>query len=134
MFLYLLGFGSAIFSAYLLDKILKIRNRSFFVIEMPNYKVPMPKNVLITVIEKTKSFVLGAGKIILAISIILWVLASYGPGDFNDAEQIVQNRNPEKALSEEEMETAVAAFKLENSYIGIIGKGLDRQVIVLSRW
>ncbi|MAL60423.1 MAG: ferrous iron transport protein B [Flavobacteriaceae bacterium] len=125
MFLYLLGFGSAIFSAYLLDKILKIRNRSFFVIEMPNYKVPMPKNVLITVIEKTKSFVLGAGKIILAISIILWVLASYGPGDFNDAEQIVQNRNPEKALSEEEMETAVAAFKLENSYIGIIGKGLE---------
>ena len=125
MFLYLLGFGSAIFSAYLLDKILKIRNRSFFVIEMPNYKVPMPKNVLITVIEKTKSFVLGAGKIILAISIILCVLASYGPGDFNDAEQIVQNRNPEKALSEEEMETAVAAFKLENSYIGIIGKGLE---------
>jgi Fe2+ transport system protein B len=49
---------------------------------MPNYKVPMLKNVAITVVEKTKSFVLGAGKIILAISVILWVLASYGPGDF----------------------------------------------------
>ncbi|MEZ4857237.1 MAG: ferrous iron transport protein B [Flavobacteriaceae bacterium] len=125
MFLYLLGFGSAIFSAYLLDKILKIKNRSFFVIEMPNYKVPMPKNVLITVVEKTKSFVLGAGKIILAISIILWVLASYGPGDFNNAEEIVRNKNIKKTLSEEEMEAAMASFKLENSYIGILGKGLE---------
>ncbi|TDI70892.1 MAG: ferrous iron transport protein B [Bacteroidetes bacterium] len=78
MFLYAIGFGAAILSAYILDKILKIRSRTFFVIEMPNYKVPMLKNVLITVIEKTKSFVVGAGKIILAISIILWVLASYG--------------------------------------------------------
>ena len=52
----------------------------------------MPKNVVITVVEKTKSFVLGAGKIILAISIILWVLASYGPGDFNRAEEILSEQ------------------------------------------
>ena len=125
MFLYLLGFASAIFSAYLLNKILKIRNRSFFVIEMPNYKIPMVKNVLITVIEKTKSFVLGAGKIILAISIILWVLASYGPGDFNNAETIVQKHTSGKLLSEEQMDAAIASFKLEHSYIGIMGKGLE---------
>ncbi|MEL6810116.1 MAG: ferrous iron transport protein B [Bacteroidota bacterium] len=128
MFLYLLGFGSAIFSAYLLDKILKIRSRTFFVIEMPNYKVPMPKNVLITVVEKTKSFVLGAGKIILAISIILWVLASYGPGDFNNAEEIIRQENLASNTSEEEIETQIAAFKLEKSYIGILGKTIEPAV------
>ncbi|MAO08208.1 MAG: ferrous iron transport protein B [Alteromonas sp.] len=125
MLLYFIGFASAIVSAYLLDKFLKIPNRSFFVVEMPNYKVPLPKNVLITVVEKTKSFVFGAGKIILAISIILWVLASYGPGDFNNAEAIVKQENSRKNFSEEELETAVASYKLKNSYIGIIGKGIE---------
>ncbi len=128
MFLYLLGFGAAIFSAYLLDKILKIRSRTFFVVEMPNYKVPLGKNVLITVVEKTKSFVVGAGKIILAISIILWVLASYGPGDFNNAESIVRQENAGQDLSEETLETKIASFKLEHSYIGIIGKGIEPAV------
>jgi ferrous iron transport protein B len=136
MFLYLLGFAASLFSAYLLNKILKIRSRSFFVVEMPNYKLPMPKNVLITVIEKTKSFVFGAGKIILAISIILWVLASYGPGDFNKAESIVAqqitNENLSDQLSPEALaeaqaniETKIASFKLEHSYIGILGKGIE---------
>jgi ferrous iron transport protein B len=128
MFLYLLGFGAAIFSAYLLDKILKIRSRTFFVVEMPNYKLPLFKNVVITVVEKTKSFVVGAGKIILAISIILWVLASYGPGDFNNAESIVRQQATTENLSEEELETRIASFKLENSYIGIIGKGIEPAV------
>src|SRR5690606_34734344 len=88
MALYLIGFCTAILSAYILNKVLKIRSRSFFVVEMPNYKWPLFKNVALTVIEKTKSFVFGAGKIILAISILLWVLASYGPGpEFNNAEE-----------------------------------------------
>ena len=91
MFLYLLGFGTAIISAYILNKILKIKGKTFFVVEMPNYKLPLLKNVVLTVIEKTKSFVFGAGKIILAISILLWFLASYGPSEnFNDAETIVK--------------------------------------------
>lgn len=128
MFLYLLGFGSAIFSAYLLDKILKIRTKTFFVVEMPNYKLPMPKNVLITVVEKTKSFVLGAGKIILAISIILWVLASYGPGDFNNAAEIVREAAMGMNTPEKEIDTQIAAFKLEKSYIGILGKAIEPAV------
>jgi ferrous iron transport protein B len=125
MLLYLLGFATAIFSAYILDKILKIRSKTFFVVEMPNYKLPMPKNVLITVIEKTKSFVLGAGKIILAISIILWVLASYGPSNFNNAESIVTQETLEQNFSKEEIENKIASYKLEHSYIGIIGKGIE---------
>lgn len=128
MFLYLLGFGAAIFSAWLLNKILKIRNKTFFIVEMPNYKLPMLKNVAFTVLEKTKSFVLGAGKIILAISIILWVLASYGPSDFNNAEAIVQQQNSSLNTSEEEIETQIAAFKLEHSYIGIMGKAIEPAV------
>ena len=88
----------------------------------------MPKNVLITVIEKTKSFVFGAGKIILAISIILWVLASYGPGDFNNAESIVTQQTENENLSEEDTETRIASFKLEHSYIGILGKGIEPAV------
>ncbi len=128
MFLYLLGFGAAIFSAWLLDRFLKIRSKSFFVIEMPNYKVPIAKNVAITVVEKTKSFVWGAGKIILAISIILWVLASYGPGDFNRAEEIVAQETVGQQLSEEERDTKIASFKLENSYVGHMGKFIEPAV------
>ncbi|MFT4806547.1 MAG: ferrous iron transport protein B, partial [Psychroserpens sp.] len=78
MLLYLIGFGTAIISAWILNKILKMKSKTFFVVEMPNYKLPLFKNVALTVLEKTKSFVFGAGKIILAISIVLWFLASYG--------------------------------------------------------
>ena len=128
MFMYLLGFGAAIISAWMLDKVLKIRSKTFFVIEMPNYKLPLFKNVGITVIEKTKSFVLGAGKIILAISIILWVLASYGPGDFNNAAAIIQQENLEAPISQTQLETKIAAFKLEHSYIGHAGKLIEPAV------
>lgn len=126
--LYGLGFGAAIVAAYVLDKFLDLKSKSFFVIEMPNYKLPMFKNVGITVVEKTKAFVFGAGKIILAISIILWVLASYGPGDFNNAEKIVTTQNSTQPLSESELDIKIAAFKLENSYIGIVGKAIEPAV------
>jgi ferrous iron transport protein B len=126
MLLYLLGFGMAIFSAYILNKILKIKGKTFFVVEMPNYKLPMFKNVAINVIEKTRSFIFGAGKIILAISIVLWFLASYGPGKkFNDAETIITAENTNSTLSKLELKDKVAAYKLENSYIGIMGKAIE---------
>ena len=126
MLLYLLGFGMAIFSAYILNKILKIKGKTYFVVEMPNYKLPLFKNVGINVIEKTKAFIFGAGKIILAISIVLWFLASYGPGEkFNNAEKIVIQNNVKNPLAEAEFDNAVASQKLENSYIGIMGKTIE---------
>ncbi|HJR99506.1 MAG TPA: ferrous iron transport protein B [Flavobacterium sp.] len=126
MLLYLLGFGMAIFSAYVLNKIMKIENKTFFVVEMPNYKLPLFKNVAINVVEKTKAFIAGAGKIILAISIVLWFLASYGPGEnFKNAETIVTNEVQNLSLSESEVENKIASFKLENSYIGIMGKSIE---------
>ncbi len=100
MLLYLLGFGAAILSAMLLNKILKVRSGSFFVMEMPNYKLPLLKNVFYTVWEKTNSFVLGAGKIILAISIVLWFLGSNGiSDDFKNAETIVKKRIKNEGFS-----------------------------------
>jgi ferrous iron transport protein B len=100
MLLYLIGFGMAIFSAMVLNKILKIKSRALFMVEMPTYRLPLIKNVGYTVLEKTKSFVFGAGKIILAISIVLWFLGSNGfSEDFHDAEQIVNNRIEEEGLS-----------------------------------
>jgi len=123
MALYLLGFGMAILSAYILDRVLKTKHKTFFVVEMPNYKLPLLKNVIITVIEKTKTFVFEAGKIILAISIILWVLASYGPGDkFNNAESYIETTTTQTT---NERNDQIAAFKLEHSYIGIIGKTIE---------
>ena len=124
MFLYLVGFGMALLSAWILSKTLKIQSKSYFVVEMPNYKLPLLNNVGITVWEKTRSFVTEAGKIILAISILLWVMASYGPGkNFEEAEQIVASNNTElvgKALSNK-----VNAYRLEHSYIGILGKSIE---------
>ena len=126
MLLYLIGFGTAIFSAWVLNKILKIKSKSFFVVEMPNYKLPLLKNVALTVLEKTKSFVFGAGKIILAISIILWFLASYGPGEqFNNAEEIVTTAHANENLNQEELDQKIASHKLEHSFIGIAGRAIE---------
>ena len=128
MILYLLGFGMALFSAYVLNKIMKLKTKSYFVVEMPNYKLPLLKNVTINVIEKTKSFVIGAGKIILAISIILWFLGSHSPkASFKNAEKIVANKAKieGKVLQEEELGNLTSTYKLENSYIGIIGKSIE---------
>ena len=125
MGLYLLGFSAAILSAVLLNKVLKIKNRSLFVIEMPNYKYPSVKNVFYTVVEKTKAFVFGAGKIILAISIVLWFLASNGMETFKNAETIVTSHKENKNLPEKELQQKIASFKLEHSYIGNMGKSLE---------
>ena len=126
MGLYLLGFVMALLSAAILNKILKIQSKTFFVIEMPNYKIPLLKNVLITVFEKTKSFVVEAGRIILAISILLWFMASFGPGDnFTQAEEIVKNQKGSEFLTPLELETEIASYKLEHSFIGILGKSIE---------
>ncbi|MEO2100046.1 MAG: ferrous iron transport protein B [Flavobacteriaceae bacterium] len=124
MTLYLVGFGMALLAAWILSKTLSIKAKSYFVVEMPNYKLPLFKNVALTVWEKTRTFVTEAGKIILAISVLLWILASYGPGkDFNQAEQIIQKNYSE--LSQMEQEVKVNAYKLEHSFIGMLGKTIE---------
>jgi len=130
MGLYLVGFGMALLSAWILSKTLKINSKSYFVVEMPNYKLPLLKNVGITVWEKTRTFVTEAGKIILAISILLWILASYGPGnDFSNAAEILETQYPE--LSGEVLENKINAYKLEHSFIGILGKAIEPAITPL---
>ena len=131
MSLYLLGFASAIASGWLLNKTLKVKGKSFFVIEMPAYKIPSIKNVLYMVIEKTKAFVFGAGKIILAISIILWFLASNGPTAFENAEETIKKQVENQQLNPDKIDQMIASYKLENSYIGIAGKTIEPAIVPL---
>jgi ferrous iron transport protein B len=123
--LYILGFATAIIAAIILHKTLKVKSTSFFVVEMPDYKIPSVKNVFLDVVEKTKAFVIGAGKIILAISIVLWFLASNGPQSFRDAEKNVIENVSNRELPQEEIDQMIASSKLENSYIGIMGKTIE---------
>jgi ferrous iron transport protein B len=126
MGLYLLGFVAAILSAMLMKLIVKTKERSFLVMEMPTYRPPKWSNVGLTILEKTKTFVFEAGKIILAISVILWALASYGPADdMSQAHEAVLANLNGKSVSEAEMANLEAAYKLEHSYAGILGKVLE---------
>ena len=123
--LYLLAVLMALISAFVFSKMIKSNLKNYVVIEMPNYKIPVLKNVLFTVYSKTKSFVFEAGKIILSISILLWILASNGPGDdFKYAEQIILEKyDNKKNISELDYE--IQSYRLENSYIGTAGKILE---------
>jgi ferrous iron transport protein B len=126
MGLYLLGFLSAIFSALALKLLLKTQERSYFIMEFPVYRWPRWKNVGITIVEKVKTFVFQAGKVIVAISVILWVLASYGPGEaLEQAEQRVRTTAVQQQLTPEQTENLVASEKLENSYAGLFGRTLE---------
>ncbi len=122
--MYLLGIFGALGSAWILKKIIKTNFKSYLILELPTYKMPVWRNVLLTVWEKSSGFVVGAGKIILAISIILWVLGTFGMGEkYNNAEEIVKTQNPN--LSEEELENEITAYKLEYSFLGYMGQAIE---------
>lgn len=124
--LYFLGLLAALITALVLKLIIKSRERSFFIMEMPTYKIPAWKNVGFTIIEKTKSFVFEAGKIILAISIVLWVLASFGPpGKLEEARQTALNDPGYELLDPQEQQDMIAATELEHSYAGIVGRAIE---------
>lgn len=126
MALYILGFLAALFSAMAMKFLIKTKERSYLIMELPTYRKPRWANVGYTILEKTKAFVFEAGKIILAISIVLWVLASYGPGkNMSEAEEKVLAAPSSKNLTEQEVQDRVAAYKLEHSYAGIIGKSIE---------
>ncbi len=124
--LYVAGFAVAILSAYVLHKLLKVEKKSYFVVELPSYKIPFYKNVGLNVYDKTKAFVFGAGKIIVSISILLWFLASYGPNDqINLAKEWIVSQPEYQNVETEVVEDAIASYKLENSFIGYLGKAIE---------
>jgi ferrous iron transport protein B len=124
--LYFMGIVAALGVAIIMKLFIRSKEKGFLLLELPSYKTPRWGNVGISVIDKVKIFVLDAGKIILAISIILWALASYGPGERMKvasvkATEIAMN----KSLNKDETASLVASSKLENSYIGIMGKTIE---------
>ncbi|UUV22151.1 ferrous iron transport protein B [Paenimyroides aestuarii] len=124
--MYVIGFLAALVAGWVLSKIIKRYKDSFFVIEMPTYKVPILKNVFLNMYEKVISYIVGAGKIILALSVILWFLGSHGPSDtFGKASQIVSGKHINENLSEEELQSEISGYQLEHSYIGIIGRTIE---------
>jgi ferrous iron transport protein B len=126
MGLYLLGFVAALGSAWIMNLLIRVKERSYLIMELPTYRVPKWSNVGYTLVEKTKAFVFEAGKVIISISIVLWVLASYGPGNsMENARAHVIEQSANLRLTEEGLEDRIAAYKLENSYAGIIGKTIE---------
>ncbi len=126
MGLYLLGIAAALGSAWVFKKILKSGEPSWLMMQLPPYRLPVWRNVWQTIWEKTSAFVLGAGKVILVASIILWGLASYGPSAKMDAAQaeatlIAQQKNLDPAASAD----LVASYKIEASFAGHLGKFIE---------
>ncbi|HMN33305.1 MAG TPA: ferrous iron transport protein B [Chitinophagaceae bacterium] len=101
--MYFLGFFTALFAASVLNFFIKVKDKSIFLMELPVYRVPRWNNALIVMLQKSKTFVIEAGKVILLISIVLWMMSSYGPG----SNQLVEK------------------VSLDNSYAGIIGKKIE---------
>lgn len=126
MGLYLLGIIAALFSAWVFKLILNTHERSFLMLELPEYRVPVLRNVGLTVWEKVRSFVVEAGQIILVISIILWFLASYGPSaDMEQARSEALTAAEAQNLSEMETKNLIAAREIEASYAGHLGKAIE---------
>ncbi len=126
MGLYLLGFVAALGSAWLMSLIIKTGEKGYFIMELPSYKVPHWRSISYTIYEKVKTFVFEAGKVIMAISVILWVLASYGPGDsMQQAEEHVREQYATQTIEEQELENLIASRRLEHSYAGHFGKSIE---------
>ncbi len=126
MGLYLLGIFAALFAGWVFKQIIQPEGQSFLMIELPSYKPPRWRNVLMDTMEKVWTFIIEAGKIILLISILLWVLASYGPADsMARVESEVMTQVDRGQIPQGEADNVIASRKLEASYIGVIGKAIE---------
>lgn len=126
MVMYLISFVAAILVAWVMKLIIKTKEKSYFIMELPIYRAPRWKNVIYTMYEKSKTFVFEAGKVIIAISIILWVMASFGPGKrFEEIDQKYAAALADPKANTEHIQTLVATEKLENSYVGLLGHAVE---------
>ena len=126
MGLYLLGIVMALLASFVLRLFIKIKEKSYFILELPVYRAPRWGNIGMTMLQKAKIFVTDAGRVIMIISIVLWFLSSYGPSQKMDTLQ----KNYEAAVQANPNNTAVLekqyhTDKLANSYAGILGKQIE---------
>lgn len=126
MLMYFLGTFMALFAAYLMKWFIRSKEKSFFILELPAYRGPRWKNILTTMVERAKIFVVEAGKVIMVISLLLWVLSTYGPAEKMKAVStkyatlVRQNPSQEKELNKSE-----STEHLETSYAGMLGKAIE---------
>ncbi|MFK7971743.1 MAG: ferrous iron transport protein B [Bacteroidia bacterium] len=126
--LYVLGFLASLIMAFVFKTILKYESKGVFVVELPAYRVPSVKQVMLTVWQKVWSFLANAGKVILVVSIVLWLLSSFGPGDEMDKieadfnTQIAAATNAEAA---QELSRQQQGAMLEASYAATLGKSIE---------
>jgi ferrous iron transport protein B len=120
MAMYVLGFVAALLAAYILKRVLKTEEKSYFIMELPVYRKPQWQTVAMLVFDKVKVFLFDAGKIILAISVVLWFLTTHAPG--NAFEEIDKKAQASPITLSEE---SVNAEKLEASYAGVLGKKME---------
>eukprot|EP01136_Pigoraptor_vietnamica_P028290 Opistho-1_new@85657 len=128
MAMYVISIFAAIFVAFIMRFIIEAKEKSYFIMELPVYRMPRWKNVFYTMYEKSKTFVLEAGKVIIAISIVLWVLATYGPSKrFEQIEKKYANIEATEtdSIKVASIERDRGAEKLENSYAGILGQAIE---------
>ncbi|MFD2284804.1 ferrous iron transport protein B [Pedobacter petrophilus] len=126
MVMYLVGVIAAVLVAWIMKFIIKTKERAYFIMELPIYRMPRWKNVLYTMYEKSKTFVFEAGKVIIAISIILWVLATFGPGSrFDQIDRKYAPALADTTKNTDHIRTLIATEKLENSYVGILGHWIE---------
>ncbi|WP_314306023.1 ferrous iron transport protein B [Capnocytophaga gingivalis] len=126
--LYMLGVFMAIFSAWLLNKFLVLKHtiKTHFIIEMPTYKVPLVRNVLLTVYEKSKAFVVNAGKIIFFMTVLIWFLQTHGLSEkYRNAETHTQQMAAQYGWDEEQKEHYLLSYRTENSLLGNMGKFVE---------
>ncbi|MES2448715.1 MAG: ferrous iron transport protein B [Bacteroidota bacterium] len=126
MFMYLVGIAAAVIVAWLMKFLIKAKEKSYFIMELPVYRMPRWKNVALTVYEKSKTFIFEAGKVIIAISIVLWVMASFGPGDrFEKIDQKYAAALADTTQNTDHINSLISSEKLENSYVGILGHAIE---------
>jgi len=130
--LYSLGLLAALVAAIVFKKLLKTNETSFLMIELPEYKVPHWKSILLAVKSKVQSFISEAGMIIMVISVALWFLASFGPGnEIESAQKQATEYAASQNMTPEETENLKASAKIENSYAGHIGKFIEPAIVPL---
>jgi len=126
--LYMLGVFMAIFSAWLLSKFLVLKHtiKTHFIIEMPTYKVPLVRNVLLTVYEKSKAFVVNAGKIIFFMTVLIWFLQTHGLSEkYRNAETHTEQMAAQYGWDEDQKEHYLLSYRTENSLLGNMGKFVE---------
>ena len=126
MGLYIFGTVVALAVAWVAKWFINLKEKSYFILELPVYRSPRWKNAGITMVEKARIFVTEAGKIIMIISLVLWFLSSFGPGNrMETIEKKYATLMQAGPQNRELLANKLAGEKLENSYAGIMGKSIE---------